>query len=101
MRQILSFRLTKLDSYYIMHMDKTHNHYIHDTARESEWKMENEMLESLSEDELKRAKEISWGKIFDIRRTYTIKACRGINVQAAFWEIKREYIRNTWFFKTK
>ncbi len=75
--------------------------YLHDTVRENDWDIENEMLESLSEDELKRAKEISWEKIFDIRQTYTIKACRGINVQAAFWEIKREYIRNTWFFKAK
>ena len=101
MRQFLSFRLTKLDSYYMMHMDKPHDLYLHDTIRENDWDIENEMLESLSEDELKRAKEISWEKIFDVRQMYTIKACRGINVQAAFWEIKREYKRNTWFFKAK
>lgn len=53
MRQILSFRLTELDSYYMMHMDKPHDLYLHDAARETDW------------------------------------------------EIKREYIRNTWFFKAK
>lgn len=107
MRQILFFRLTKSDSYYMMHMDKSHNLqkkpdfrmsgyaqagtelvclelevpnelvllsdyddwtfvlndlYLHDTARETDWEIENEMLESLSEDELRRAKEISWEK---------------------------------------
>lgn len=51
MRQILSFRLTKLDSYYMMHMDKPHDLYLHDAARETDWEIENEMLESLSEDE--------------------------------------------------
>lgn len=69
--------------------------------READWEIENEMLESLSEDKRKKAIEVSWEKIFDIRQSYSIKACRGINVQAAFWQITRENLRNTWFFKAK
>ncbi|MCR5480133.1 MAG: DUF3841 domain-containing protein [Ruminococcus sp.] len=75
--------------------------YIHDSAAEQNWETEQEMLDNLSEAKKEKATEISWEKIFDIRREYSIKSCRGVNIQAAFWCIKRSYLRNTWFFKAK
>lgn len=75
--------------------------YVHDTGKDELFDYETSMLEAMSEEQRTRAVRNSWNKIFDIRSVFTSKGCRGINVQGAMWEIRKEYIRKTWTFKAK
>lgn len=75
--------------------------YIHDTGKDELYDYESSMLEAMSEEQRTRAIRNSWNKIFDIRSFFSTKGCRGINIQGAIWEIRKEYVRKTWTFKAK
>jgi hypothetical protein len=49
--------------------------------------------ESLSEEDLRKETELSWQRVFDTEPYDSDFFTRGRYVQATFWEIRKEYIR--------
>ena len=55
-------------------------------------------LESVSEAEKDAFLSVNWEKIFDTEPFENEWTSRGFDVQATFWELKREYVRGVRFF---
>ena len=69
---------------------------ISDTEEEAE-RLEKD-LESLSEEERQAFLAANWERIFDVRPFENDWTRRGADVQATFWELKKEYVRDIRFF---
>lgn len=76
-------------------------YYYGDSTNEEEWTKEQEWLDSLSQEERKKEIESSWDKIFDTRYIKNDWFSNGLFIQATFWELKKEYIKNFWVFTAK
>jgi len=84
------FVLTDFDAWQNV-MIKT---YVSRAETESEYLALEEHLSRLSPDELSEEIRRSWENVFLTNRVETDYLVRGRYVQATFWEIKRDYIRD-------
>lgn len=69
------------------------NWWIDSSTNEEEWNNNMDWLDGLSEDEQAKIKEESWDKVFDIEPYKSDWVCKGDSVQANFWSLKKEYVK--------
>lgn len=67
-----------------------------DTEKEDE-ELDN-YYNSLSEQEKNKFKEINWERVFDVEPFHNEWTIRGDSIQATFWELRKEQIRDIRFF---
>lgn len=75
--------------------------YIDDSTNEEEYDEFFEEFDKLPPKEQKILKEASWEKVFDLTEMNTEWRTRGRWIQATFWILKKEYIKNAKFFTCK
>lgn len=76
-------------------------YYCDESNNEEEWDEIQNWLDGLSNEERDQKVKSSWDQIFDIKYRKDEWRSNGIFIQATFWELKKEYIRNFWVFKAK
>lgn len=67
--------------------------YVPNVRTEEEYTQIDEWLDGLSEDRLREEIHRSWENIFLIDRVESEFLVRGRYIQATFWEIRKEYVR--------
>lgn len=70
------------------------NGYVADAVTEEEFLRLEERLDSLPPDALERETEASWQHVFLTGPLQTELVTRGKYIQATFWEIRKEYVRD-------
>ena len=68
---------------------------------EETYDKDHECLDSLSQEQREIEIEKSWQGIYNLNPKETDWNCRGKYIQATFWEIKKENIKNVRFFTAK
>ena len=74
------------------------NWWIDDSKNEDEWDKNQDWFNTLSYEKQEELKKKSWEKIFDIEIEINDWERKGENVQAVFWELKKEYVKKCWKF---
>lgn len=65
---------------------------------ESDWDKEQLWLDSLSDIQRKEKIEESWDNIFKVNYFENDWIASGLYIQATFWELKKEYVKNVRYF---
>ena len=82
--------LTDFDAWQLV----MNGNYLSDViGSEEEFEEQLSRLERLSEEELSKETELSWQRVFNVEPLDSDSFTRGRYVQATFWEIRREYIK--------
>lgn len=77
------------------------NYYCDDSQSEDEWNAITEWYDSLDGKEAERLKIESWDNIFNVTKYENAWRRNGYYVQAVFWEIKAEQIKDVKYFTAK
>ena len=82
--------LTDFDAWQLV----MNGNYVSDLiSSEADFERTLSWLEGLSEEDLRKETELSWQRVFDTEPYDSDFFTRGRYVQATFWEIRKEYIR--------
>ena len=78
------------------------NFYLGDAESEDEWDKEQEVIDALPELERQKAIEISWEKIFDLNTVVDTKwKIKGRYIQATFWSLRYDQVKNIRYFTAR
>ena len=67
---------------------------------EEEYEQQKAFYTQMSLHEQEKYKEKNWQRVFDITHLDNRWIIRGEWVQATFWELRKEYLRKVWYFRT-
>lgn len=77
------------------------NAYCSNALSEEEWDRDMEWYDSIGMEEQKKVKVESWQRVFDVTPIINDFVANGMYVQATFWSLKLENVRNVRFFVGK
>lgn len=75
--------------------------WIIDAVDDNEWEEKHKWFENHSQEEQKILKVKSWQKVFDTHKAESKFTQTGYDIQATFWELKREWVISTREFIAK
>lgn len=75
--------------------------YCDESNNEEEWEEIRSWYDGLSPEKRDEEMISSWDNIFNVEYRKDEWRSNGLYVQATFWEIKKEYIKNLWIFDAK
>lgn len=90
-----------LSDYDAWHWVLNNCYYNHNCISEEQFLKDEEMLKELDNKKKQKTVEDSWQGIFDIEPFENNYTAKGKYVQATFWKIKKEYIKNVYIYKAK
>ena len=77
------------------------NWWIDNSTCEEEYDKNHEWFNTLSEEEKQKEREKSWQEIFKLDYVETDWMRRGWEIQAVFWQLKKEYVKKVQFFTAR
>ncbi len=89
--------LTDFDEWHTILNDS----YSDDTYTEEDWDAAHDWFDSLSVDKQREVKEVSWQHVFNIDPYKSDFRVRGSYIQATFWKLRYNQVRETRQFKCK
>lgn len=77
------------------------NWWLDNSTCEEEYDKNHEWFDTLSEEEKQKEREKSWQEIFKLDYVETDWMRRGWEIQAVFWQLKKEYVKKVQFFTAR
>lgn len=75
--------------------------YFNTEVTDDKWEEKEEWFDNLPNEEKEKIRVSSWDNVFDVEPFENDFCSKGMYVQATFWELKKEYVKNHTYFVSK